>query len=156
MLAQARLSEIVAASQSKHGVPALGAAVVVNSEIRVAVAGVRKAGDATPATAKDKFHLGSCTKSMTATLVALLVEDGRTKWNTTIAQVFPELAATMQPAYRQITILQLLQHRGGFSEETFPAKFPITYWQASTLPLPRQRLKYVQNVLYEAPATTPG
>jgi CubicO group peptidase (beta-lactamase class C family) len=47
----------------------------------------------------------------------------------------------MQPAYRKVTILQLLQHRGGFSEETFPAKFPVTYWITSTLPLPQQRLK---------------
>jgi CubicO group peptidase (beta-lactamase class C family) len=73
------LTEVVATSQAKHKVPALGAAVVVNDDIRVAVAGVRKAGNATAATAQDKFHLGSCTKSMTATLVALLVEEGKTE-----------------------------------------------------------------------------
>lgn len=150
------LTEIATKSQEKHDVPALGVAVVVNHKINVAVAGVRKTGDATPATAADKFHLGSCTKSMTATLAALLIERGRLKWSTTVAQVFPELAATMQPAYRRVTILQLLQHRGGFSEETFPDKFPITYWMASTPPLPQQRLKYLQHVLREAPATAPG
>jgi CubicO group peptidase (beta-lactamase class C family) len=156
MPTQAQLLKIVTASRDKHGVPALGAAIVVNGQIRVGVAGVRKEGSPTSATAKDKFHLGSCTKSMTATLAALLIESGRLKWSTTLAQVFPELAATMQPTYRRVTILQLLQHRGGFAEETFPDKFPITYWMASTLPLPQQRLKYVQHVLREAPATSPG
>jgi CubicO group peptidase (beta-lactamase class C family) len=156
MPTQARLAQITTSSQAQYRVPALGTAVVVNGNIRFAVAGVRKQGAATPVTSKDKFHLGSCTKSMTATLAALLVEEGKLKWGTTLAQVFPELAATMQPAYRRVTILQLLQHRGGFTDETFPTKLPINYWQASTLPLRQQRLKYLQHVLRELPATAPG
>ena len=39
--------------------------------------GVRKRGDETPVTLADKYHLGSCTKSFTATLAATLVEEGK-------------------------------------------------------------------------------
>jgi CubicO group peptidase (beta-lactamase class C family) len=41
-------------------------------------------------TTNDVFHIGSCTKSMTATLTAMLIEEGKLRWDTTIADVFPE------------------------------------------------------------------
>src|SRR2546421_8863271 len=42
-------------------------------------AGVRKRGTGQRITFDDRFHLGSCTKAMTATLVAMLVEEGDRK-----------------------------------------------------------------------------
>src|SRR6185503_12429489 len=50
-------------------------------------AGVRKRGTAERITLEDRFHLGSCTKSMTATLVAMLVEDGKLNWTTTLGEL---------------------------------------------------------------------
>ena len=58
----------------RYGAPALGAAYQTDVRSEYAVAGSRKVGDATPATVEDRFHLGSCTKAMTATLVARFVE----------------------------------------------------------------------------------
>jgi CubicO group peptidase (beta-lactamase class C family) len=59
--------------RQRHDLPALAVVVVKNGKIcdRAAV-GVRKAGDPTPVTSDDQFHIGSCTKSMTATLAAML------------------------------------------------------------------------------------
>ena len=57
--------------------PALAAAVVRDGKIvALGASGVRKAGDKTAVTVNDKFHLGSCTKSMMAVLAALMVEAG--------------------------------------------------------------------------------
>lgn len=55
--------------RKKHDLPALAVVVVKDGGIcdRIAV-GVRKLGDSTPVTTNDLFHIGSCTKSMTATL----------------------------------------------------------------------------------------
>jgi CubicO group peptidase (beta-lactamase class C family) len=53
------------------------------------VAGVRKRGTAERITIDDRFHLGSCTKAMTATLVAMLVEQGKLNWTTTLANFLP-------------------------------------------------------------------
>ena len=47
-------------------------------------AGVRKRGIAERITLNDRFHLGSCTKAMTATLVAMLAEEGKLNWTTTL------------------------------------------------------------------------
>src|SRR5262250_1522176 len=55
------------------------AAAVLRGERIIAqgAAGVRKRGAAERITLDHRFSLGSCTKAMTATLVALLVEDGK-------------------------------------------------------------------------------
>jgi len=46
-------------------------------------------------TTNDQFHIGSCTKSMTATLAAMFIEEGKLRWDTTIAEVFPESKGKM-------------------------------------------------------------
>src|SRR5438046_7082410 len=79
-----------------HKLPAL--AVVVTKDGQIcdrAAAGVRKWGDTVPVTTSDVFHIGSCTKSMTATLAAMFIEQGKLRWDTTIAEVFPELKGKM-------------------------------------------------------------
>lgn len=50
---------------------------------------------------------------MTATLTALMVEEGLLAWDTTLAQAFPEFSTTMHPDYTGVTIEDLLRHRGG-------------------------------------------
>src|SRR2546423_6318228 len=68
-------AQILETIRGKHNLPALAVAVVKEGKIcdRAAV-GVRKYGDPTPITIDDQFHIGSCTKSMTATLTAMLIE----------------------------------------------------------------------------------
>ena len=98
----------------KYNLPALAVVVVKSGQIcdQEAV-GVRKWGDPTPVTTNDIFHIGSDTKSMTATLAAMLIEEGKLNWNTTIADVFPELKGKMDKQYETVTVEQLLTHRGG-------------------------------------------
>ena len=82
-------AQTLEAIRKKHDLPALAVVVVKDGAIRDRLAvGVRKLGDPTPVTTNDLFHIGSCTKSMTATLAAMLIEDGKLKWDTTIADVF--------------------------------------------------------------------
>jgi CubicO group peptidase (beta-lactamase class C family) len=50
---------------------------------------------------------------MTAALVAQWVDKGRLRWDSKPAELLPELAAQMHPAYAQITLDQLLNHRAG-------------------------------------------
>src|SRR5205823_3429619 len=86
--------------------------------------GVRKIGSPTPLTTNDVFHIGSCTKSMTATLSAMLIEKGRLHWDTTIGSVFSELTGQMSKEYESVTIHQLLHHRGGV-----PGSPPAAAWK---------------------------
>jgi CubicO group peptidase (beta-lactamase class C family) len=103
--------------RQKYDVPAMAAAVVTSAGVKFAgVVGVRKRGTEIPAGLNDLWHLGSDTKAMTSTLIARLVERGQLKWDTTLAEAFPEEAASMHADYREVTLLQLLSHRAGLPE----------------------------------------
>ena len=93
-------------------VPAAAVAVLTQGELRGAgVAGVRKRGDDEKATIDDKFHIGSCTKAMTATLVGTFVERGDLSWDATTEELFPDL--DIHDGYRRVTLRRLLAHVGG-------------------------------------------
>ncbi|MFT5675041.1 MAG: CubicO group peptidase (beta-lactamase class C family) [Paraglaciecola sp.] len=97
-----------------HNVPALAGAFVRDGEVtQSGVVGVRSLPDGLTATIEDQWHLGSLTKSMTATLAARLVEQGILQWTTTIDEVLPQLAANINPAYKDVTIRELLSSTGG-------------------------------------------
>jgi CubicO group peptidase (beta-lactamase class C family) len=141
--------------RARSGVPALAVAVVSGGDITFAATGRRKADDPTAVTDDDAFHLGSCTKSMTATLLAFLVEDGKLKWDSTLADIFPELKQEMRPELRGVTVRQLLNQRSGLASETWPEGTAET-WLASKEPLPTQRACLVKAYLAEAPTVKPG
>src|SRR4051812_27907352 len=76
----------------KHNIPGMAVLVMHGQDVvALGAAGVRKTGDPTPITVDDKFHIGSCTKSMTATMIATLVEEGKLRWSTTMGEVFTDL-----------------------------------------------------------------
>ncbi|MCY2978475.1 MAG: alpha/beta fold hydrolase [Planctomycetota bacterium] len=108
-----QISGILADVVAKYGVPGLSASVVIGGQTMTGSAGVRVEGTQVKVQTNDRFAIGSTTKAMTATLAGILVERGMLHWDSTIAQLFPELKATMKPEYRNVTIEQLLQHRGG-------------------------------------------
>ena len=94
--------------------PALAAAIVTDDSIvEAAAVGSRRYGGALNVTDADQFHLGSCTKAITATLIGVLVDEGRLSWTTTVAELFPELAGSMRAEYRGVTVRELLSHSGG-------------------------------------------
>jgi CubicO group peptidase (beta-lactamase class C family) len=141
----------------KYELPALAGAIVTSKGLAaVGAVGVRKYGTNTPVTINDQFHLGSDTKAMTATMIATLVEDGKTSWSTTIEDVFPDLTSKMNPAYRKVTFEQLLSHRAGFTDESWPkGKSLIDMYKLAGTPR-EQRAAYVAMVLGEAPVNEPG
>lgn len=114
------ISSDVEAARKANNLPAL-AVSVVNARGLVAhgVAGVRKIGAPARASISDAFHIGSCTKPMTATVIATLVQDGRMSWDQTIGQAFPDWK-DIRDDYRDVRVVDLLTHEGGlpdFGEE---------------------------------------
>src|SRR5262249_8110341 len=112
--ASAEVNALLAPVREKHNLPALAAAVVTSKGlVAVAAAGVRKRGDKPAVTADDQFHLGSDTKAMTAALIAGLVEEGKLRYDDTLAKAFPAQAKSMHPDLRKVTLEQLLTHHAG-------------------------------------------
>lgn len=144
--------------RTHYQLPAMAAAVIKDGQLyAVGAAGVRKAGDITPVTADDQFHLGSCTKAMTATLIGILIEQGKLTWRTTLADAFPNMD-TMHPDYRAVTIAQLLAHRGGLppTEQSWPTGKSFMYMHKLPGEPMEQRREYTRLMLAQAPAVQPG
>lgn len=138
----------LAAIVSRHHVPGIAAlALSGHSIVGAAASGVRKLGEATPLTVDDKFHLGSDTKAMTATLVALSISECKLDWSTPVGELLPPAHA----AWREITVQQLLSHRSGLSKVAGAGWF----WTARPAPLPLQRRAYAVDLLRTAPAGAP-
>jgi len=141
--------------RKKYDFPALAVVVVKDGKIcdRAAV-GVRKLGDPTRVTIDDQFHIGSCTKSMTATLAAMFIEENKLRWDSTIAEVFPELKDKMDAQYKTVTVEQLLTHCGGVPGEP-PADAWKRAWEQKGTPT-QQRYEFIQAALAQPPVATPG
>src|SRR5262245_7613071 len=108
------LATLLEAIRAKHKLPALAAAVIKDGRVAAqAAVGVRRASGTEAVTIDDKFHLGSDTKAMTATLIAVLVEEGTLRWGTTVGEVFGDSVKDMDPAWKPVTVEQLVRNRGG-------------------------------------------
>ena len=79
----------------------------------VAVAGRRRLGRDAPVEPQDRFAIGSNTKAMTSAAIVALAERGGPALSLTLAQAFAAWAGDLHPAYAQVTLADLLHHRGG-------------------------------------------
>ncbi len=148
------LDAVLEPIRAANDLPSLTAAVFDDRTLlALGAVGVRKLGDPTAVTKGDVWHLGSLTKAMTATLTALLVEEGVVKWSTTLAEAFPEWATTMDAGYRDVTLKMLLAHRG-----RAPASVPADLWAEMWKPgvSADQRKAAVQGMLTRPPETPSG
>jgi CubicO group peptidase (beta-lactamase class C family) len=136
--------------REKNDVPAIAAAVVTSAGIQfVGAVGVRRRGTDIPVTLDDLWHLGSDAKAMTSTLIAKLVEQGKLKWETTLAEVFPEIAPQMNAGFQKVTLLQLLSHRAGL-----PPNLKLAQYVGDDVMA--LRLRAVREELAKSPQSLPG
>jgi CubicO group peptidase (beta-lactamase class C family) len=138
------------------------AAAVLRGERIIAqgVAGVRKRGTAERITLDDQFRLGSCTKAMTATLVAMLVEEGKVSWTTTLGELFADTVKSMHPAWEKVTLRQVLAHRASLRHEPdgLAQVFKELVGRPPRAPLgtvPQQRLEIARQALSRPPGIPP-
>ena len=117
------LSALLATSIAKFKLPGMAAAIVEGNHITaIGVAGLRCRGQAEKLTVDDLFHIGSDTKSMTATVVAMLVEEGKLRWTSSPAEILPkDGVSTIDPAWKRVTLEELLTHRAGVRANLDPA-----------------------------------
>ncbi len=149
------LADLLGQIRQRTGVPAIAAAIVKKGAITdVAVVGERWVGSGQNVERNDRFHVGSVTKSMTATMIAALVQKELLSWDFTVGDILGDME--MRDEYRDVTLEQLLQHRGGI-----PAYTQVSDDEEQRLDsLPgtprRQREAFVAMVLMEKPEATPG
>jgi CubicO group peptidase (beta-lactamase class C family) len=140
---------------AKGNIPGM-AAVVLRGDRIVAqgVAGVRKRGAPEPIEIGDEFEIGSCAKAMTATLVAILVEERKLRWDTSLAEVFGGSPERVDPGWSQVTMLRLLQHRSGVTKDHY-ARFISSILFAGG-DVTRERRRFAAKELAHPPDAAPG
>lgn len=155
--AQASLDAMVKEEAQQAGFPAMAAAVVSKGKlVAVGTGGTRRVGTEIPVTHNDRFHIGSDTKAMTALMAAMMVEEGKLRWDSTLAEVFPELAAGMDAGVRRVTINQLLSHTSGFPSDNADFEALLARIPAQPGNLSDQRYWMLRQVADKALASEPG
>lgn len=110
------LAGLLESIRVKERMPALASAIIIDGKIyATAAVGTRKYGTNNWVTLEDKFLIGSCGKAFTATLAAILIDEGLLQWDTSVREVFPEIK--MHPEWERITIQQLLTNRSGYADD---------------------------------------
>ena len=152
----ADISDVLEAVRAKSGMPGLAAVVLHGDQIVAQGAtGVRAAGSQPALTIADRFHLGSDTKAMTATLIAVLLEEGKLKWTTTVGEIFGDKVKPMDPAWKDVTLDQLLTHRAGAPANLDAGGLWGRLWERQGTPT-EQRMQLVRGVLARPPVNPPG
>ncbi len=143
-------AERAEAVRAKADAPALGFIVVrPDAEARIGVAGVRAAGHEERVTKDDLWHLGSITKSITATLAARLVDAEVVSWDDCVGDRLADVAPDMREEYAGVTLLHLLSHRAGLQPNIPIAEFGA-FGQTPEDPI-ADRAKWVRLALEQEP-----
>ncbi len=138
--------------RAKYKLPACASAVVENGAITaIGATGLRRADRDVRVTLGDIWHIGSCTKSMTAALVGILVDAGKLRWDMPITETLPGVPC--DPGWRKVTLWHLVTQRSGIA--------PMSRGEWRTLDAgkgtPReQRATFARMLLAHAPAKPPG
>ena len=141
--------------RDEYDVPALAAAAFDEGElVAIGAHGVRSTKRSSEVTDQDLWLLSSCTKSMTASLAAMLVEEGTIHWNSTIADVFPELCDCIDALWNHVTLEQLLVHRGGAPHNPPSDLLRIAELRKGTPA--EQRMEFITSLLVREPSAEPG
>lgn len=152
-----RLEDVLEPLRAKHGLPALAGAIVRKGQIVAASAvGARLLNSDRKVTVNDRFHLGSDTKAMTATLGGMAVEAGKLRWDSTIGDVLGAKVTGIDPKLAAVTLEQLLSHTGGIPSDTDEILNLYFTGDAFKSDLPTQRLRLLNAWKNHAPATKPG
>lgn len=133
------LSEVLEPIRAAWDVPSLAALMIVQGQVlETAAVGRRSLSSSERVTTQDLWHFGDLTKSMTATLAGVLVEDGILDWTTTVEQAMPDVAAVIRVEYQDVRLEELLSHTSGLGND-----ITSTNWWSQlphSDPLPDQRV----------------
>ncbi|HEV8363011.1 MAG TPA: serine hydrolase [Gemmatimonadaceae bacterium] len=96
--------------------PGLAVAIVRNDSVLWAKGyGVRTFGSNDRVDDKTLFEIGSSSKSFTATIVAMLVTDGKMRWDDRLTRYLPTFQLYDPVANAEVTVRDALTHRAGLS-----------------------------------------
>lgn len=110
----AALSAFVTEAMTICPVPGVSVAVVQDGDVMFLEGfGTRELGSAEAVTPRTLMRTGSVTKSFTALLAAMLVDDGLVTWDTPVVQALPEFALSDPALTTRLTLADLFSAGSG-------------------------------------------
>lgn len=151
----ASLADLLEPLRTQHGLPALAGAIVEKGElVAIGAVGERARGSGVPVSVEDRWHLGSCTKAMTSTLAARLVERGTLRWELPVREGLAAWKPKLDEGWNGSTLELLLANRGGAPASPTPALWS-GLWARGTDSVKARRW-FVEQLLASPPEAPPG
>ncbi|MGH7718384.1 MAG: serine hydrolase [Gemmatimonadaceae bacterium] len=112
--APGELGRYVERAMRDWGVPGVAVAVVKNDSVVYANGfGVRELGKQERVTPRTLFAVGSTSKAFTAAALAMLVDEGKLRWDDPVSRHLPSFQLYDPYVTRELTVRDLLSHRSG-------------------------------------------
>jgi CubicO group peptidase (beta-lactamase class C family) len=112
----AGFDEYVQSAMKDWKVPGLAIAVVKDDKaVLLKGYGVRKLGEPGHVDAQTRFAIASCTKAFTAAGLAMLVDEGKLRWDDPVIKHLPGFLLDDPYVTREVTIRDLFCHRTGLA-----------------------------------------
>jgi CubicO group peptidase (beta-lactamase class C family) len=109
----------IEAARAQWGVPGLAIAIVQGDSVILARGyGVKELGKADKVDENTLFAIGSSGKSMTATTISMLVDEGTMRYDDPVWEYLPNFRVADPYVSREATIRDLLSHRTGLENAT--------------------------------------
>ena len=113
-----KLKEKIIAKQNEYNVPGIAIAIVKEGQVvYTETFGYADSEKKIPVNENTIFPVGSSSKPMTATMIALLVSEGKMKWDDPVEKYLPYFKLKLKPdnLNTKTTIGDLLSHRTGIN-----------------------------------------
>lgn len=108
------IDRIVLQTMQAQSVPGIAVGVVKDGKLVYARGfGVRDVQSPEPVDADTQFAIGSITKAFTAAGLAILVDEGRLRWDDRVIDILPDFRLYDPWVTREFTVRDLLTHRSG-------------------------------------------
>ena len=114
------LDTYIAKAVQTWKIPGMSVAIVRNDSVVYTKGfGTLSAQNHTPVTDQTLFEIGSSSKAFTATLVAMMVSDGKMHWEDHLADYLPGFKMYDPIANEDVTLRDALTHRSGIARGSY-------------------------------------
>ena len=120
-----QLAALVTQKMSEYGVPGVAFGILRGGRMTARGFGITNADNSQPMTPETVFPIASISKTVTATAIMRLVEQGKLDLRAPVRRYIPEFAVADTAATRDIAIWHLLTHTPGFEGQLTPDDYGI-------------------------------
>ena len=115
-----QLAALITQKMAEYGVPGVAFGVLKGDRTIVRGFGITNADNSQPMTPETMFPIASISKTVTATAIMRLVEQGKLALTAPVRQYLPEFAVADPAATRDVAIWHLLTHTAGWEGQLTP------------------------------------